>query len=307
MQEASQEIYATKYQLKDGNGVVVDKDYNDTIERVSTALADVELTPELQSEWHRKFKWALENGALPAGRIISNAGAEKYKPNTSLINCVVSNTIPDSIDGIGKNVHQAMLSLAAGCGIGYCFSSLRPRNAFVNGVGAVTSGSLSFMNIFDTQCFTIASAGGRRGAQMATMHCWHPDIIEYIKAKREVGRFRQFNLSVLITDAFMQAVKDDNDWSLYFPVHGKELASKCTLRNVDDIPFKSDDYIYTDDSKSVTICKVYHTMKARELFDLIMKSNYDFAEPGVLFIDKINRENPLNSIEVINATNPCGV
>jgi ribonucleoside-diphosphate reductase alpha chain len=264
-------------------------------------LQQVEGLSNHQSYWYFEFLTAMRNGAIPAGRILSNAGAEEFKPSTSTINCVVSRKITDSISGIMQAAKEGAESLAAGCGIGYCFSTLRPKGAYVNGAGATTSGALSFMNIFDATCFTIASAGGRRGAQMATLHIWHPDIFEYIKAKREDGKFRQFNLSVLITKEFVKAVKNDEDWQLYFPQHHKEGAENSVW--VQKFPFKSDDYIEKDDDS--VLCKIYRTVKARELWEAIMRSTYDFAEPGFLLIDEINDMNNLWWCEDIVATNPC--
>ena len=315
LQEPCYEIYKAKYQLKERVGTVVDESIDDTFERVASALASVEDAEE-QEYYYDKFLFALQNGALPAGRIMSNAGAEELKPNTSLINCTVSGNIPDNITGIGQAVKEAMETLSKGCGIGYCFSSLRPKGALVGGVGATTSGSLSFMNIFDSACFTISSAGGRRGAEMATMHVWHPDIIDFINAKRESGRFTQFNLSVLITDEFMNAVEKDKEWQLYFPVHPKEFDPNEDYVHV-KFPFPDDDYIkscysYTDDcfeyhsDGGYTVCKIYKTLPARELWDLIMESTYKYAEPGIIVIDRYNKENQLGSVENIVATNPCG-
>lgn len=160
LQETSQEIWAQKYQLTDEQGNPVDKSVSDTYKRVAKALSTCE---DEQEHWEDKFNWALENGATPAGRIISNAGAEKYKPATSLINCTVSEIVKDSMEGILESVKQAGITLKAGCGIGYEFSTLRPKGAFVAGAGAYTSGALTFMDIFDKMCFTVSSAGGRRG------------------------------------------------------------------------------------------------------------------------------------------------
>ena len=171
----------------------------------------------MREHWYERFLWALRRGAIPAGRVTSNAGALEHKPATSTINCTVSGTIHDSMDDILKKVHEAGLTLKAGCGIGYEFSTLRPRGAYVSGAGAYTSGPLSFMDIFDKMCFTVSSAGGRRGAQMGTFDVGHPDAMEFIRAKRESGRLRQFNLSLLITDEFMQAVREDREWKLAFP------------------------------------------------------------------------------------------
>ena len=192
------------------------------MQRVARALADVE-KPEKRELWHKEFLWALQNGAIPAGRITSNAGALDHKPATSTINCTVSGVIEDSMTDILDKVHEAGLTLKAGCGIGYEYSTLRPKGAFVAGAGAYTSGPLSFMDIYDRMCFTVSSAGGRRGAQMATFDIAHPDIADFIKAKREDGRLRQFNLSCLITKDFMEAVKSDLDWKLAFPVTEKEV------------------------------------------------------------------------------------
>ncbi len=315
MQQTSQEIYETKYQLKNQEGTPIDKDLDDTFKRVAKALASTEKESKY---WEQEFLTAMRNGAIPAGRILSNAGAEAYKPNTSLINCTVSGEVSDDVESIGQMVKESMMTLAKGCGIGYCFSSLRPKGALVGGVGATTSGSLSFMNIFDSGCFTISSAGGRRGAQMGTMHVWHPDILDFIKAKREDGKFRQFNMSVLLTDEFMRAKDNDEDWQLYFPLHKKETG--CEVLHIENFPFSSEDYVYagfTEDNlytsydpskhkEKLVACKIYKTIKARELWDLIMKSTYEFAEPGVLFIDRINESNPLNCVETISSTNPCG-
>ena len=182
----------------------------------------MEDSDEKRNHWYERFLWALRRGAIPAGRITSNAGALEHKPATSTINCTVSGTIRDSMDDILEKVHEAGLTLKAGCGIGYEFSTLRPRGAYVSGAGAYTSGPLSFMDIYDKMCFTVSSAGGRRGAQMGTFDVSHPDVKDFIRAKREDGRLRQFNLSLLITDGFMEAVEHDADWPLVFPVHVKE-------------------------------------------------------------------------------------
>ena len=208
-QEASLDIWDTKYRLKSKTGEGVDNSIDDTYERVAKALSDVETTAKLKKHWHEEFLWALRHGAIPAGRIISNAGAQEHKPATSTINCTVSGTITDSMDGILEKVHEAGLTLKAGCGIGYEYSTLRPKGGYVSGAGAYTSGPLSFMDIYDKMCFTVSSAGGRRGAQMATFDVGHPDVFDFIKAKREDGRLRQFNLSLLITSRFVEAVKAD--------------------------------------------------------------------------------------------------
>ena len=219
-QEASLDIWDKKYRLTAKDGSPVDKTMDDTYKRVARALADVE-REEVREHWNERFLWALRRGAIPAGRVTSNAGALEHKPATSTINCTVSGTIRDSMDDILKKVHEAGLTLKAGCGIGYEHSTLRPRGAYVSGAGAYTSGPLSFMDIFDKMCFTVSSAGGRRGAQMGTFDVGHPDVMEFIRAKRENGRLRQFNLSLLITDEFMQAVREDREWKLAFPLRAQ--------------------------------------------------------------------------------------
>jgi ribonucleoside-diphosphate reductase alpha chain len=302
MQSASQDIWDKKYRLKTKTGQPVDADIQGTYERVAKALAEVEITPEKQEEWYGRFLWALQNGAIPAGRVTSNAGALEHKPATSTINCTVSGTVPDSMDGILKSVHEAGLTLKAGCGIGYEFSTLRPRGAFVSGAGAHTSGPLSFMDIFNAMCFTVSSAGGRRGAQMGTFDISHPDVMDFIRAKREDGRLRQFNLSVLITDEFMQAVKKDQPWELVFPCNHHEYEDPETKIVWRYWP-RTEGYV-TNDIGQVA-CKIYKTLPARRLWDVIMASTYDYAEPGFILIDKINEMNNNWWCENIRATNPC--
>src|SRR5450755_2537278 len=221
-QEASFDIWDKKYRLIAKDGTPVDQSMDDTYKRVARALADVE-TPEKREHWYERFVWALRHGAIPAGRVTSNAGALEHKPATSTINCTVSGTIRDSMDDILGKVHEAGLTLKAGCGIGYEFSTLRPRGAYVSGAGAYTSGPLSFMDIYDKMCFTVSSAGGRRGAQMGTFDVGHPDVLEFVRAKRENGRLRQFNLSLLISDDFMQAVREEGAWKLAFPITRREF------------------------------------------------------------------------------------
>lgn len=309
MQSVSLDIWDKKYRLKTKQGDHVDQNMDDSYSRVARALADVEEESK-RAEWHEKFLWALRRGAIPAGRITSNAGALEHKPATSTINCTVSGIVEDSMDGILNKVHEAGLTLKAGCGIGYEFSTLRPKGAFVAGAGAYTSGPLSFMDIFDKMCFTVSSAGGRRGAQMATFDISHPDVTDFIKAKREAGRLRQFNLSCLITKEFMEAVKADADWKLAFPVTSKE-ATVDALDTKDEAqvvwrewPIK-DKYL-TRESDGKTACRVYKTIRARRLWDVIMSSTYDFAEPGFILIDRVNEMNNNWFCENIRATNPCG-
>jgi len=308
-QPASLDIWEKKYRLTTKSGEVIDHTIDETYERVARALAEVEETDEKRQEWQEKFLWALRHGAIPAGRITSNAGAWAYKPATSTINCTVSGTIRDSMDDILSKVHEAGLTLKAGCGIGYEFSTLRPKGAFVAGAGAYTSGPLSFMDIFDKMCFTVSSAGGRRGAQMATFDVGHPDVMDFIKAKREDGRLRQFNLSLLVTREFMDAVIANDEWHLAFPVSPKEVeldgidiedAKQIIWR---DWPNKDE---YLTNGEGLVACKIYKTIKARRLWDMIMTSTYDFAEPGFILIDQYNEMNNNWFCENIRATNPCG-
>lgn len=302
-QPASLDIWDKKYRLQDKNGNAVDRDIEDTYRRVARALAEVE-EEEKREFWFHRFTWALANGAIPAGRIMSNAGAGAHKPATSTINCTVSGTIPDSMDGILSMVHEAGLTLKAGCGIGYEFSTLRPRGAYVSGAGAYTSGPLSFMDIYDKMCFTVSSAGGRRGAQMGTFDISHPDIVDFIRAKRESGRLRQFNLSCLITRDFMEAVKHDAEWDLVFPASSSEIDDKdirIVFRHVANPPAGA-----VRDDRGLVACRVYKTMKAQRLWDVIMASTYDYAEPGFILIDEVNDKNNNWFCENIRATNPCG-
>ncbi|MEN9788554.1 MAG: hypothetical protein RLZZ473_618 [Pseudomonadota bacterium] len=307
-QDASLDIWDKKYRLVSKLGEPIDKSMDDTYKRVARALADVE--PEAQREhWHERFLWALRRGAIPAGRITSNAGALEHKPATSTINCTVSGTIRDSMDDILGKVHEAGLTLKAGCGIGYEFSTLRPRGAYVSGAGAYTSGPLSFMDIYDKMCFTVSSAGGRRGAQMGTFDVGHPDAMEFIRAKRENGRLRQFNLSLLITDEFMQAVREDGEWNLAFPILRKEYdAEKPDLTDTGKFVWREWPYNenFVVSETGLVACKIYKTLPARRMWDVIMSSTYDFAEPGFIIIDRVNEMNNNWWCENIRATNPCG-
>ncbi|GMV30234.1 MAG: ribonucleoside-diphosphate reductase, adenosylcobalamin-dependent [Rhodanobacteraceae bacterium] len=307
LQPASQDIWDKKYRLKTKQGDPVDLSIDHSYQRIAKALAEVESTPDKQRYWNERFLWALRHGAIPAGRITSNAGALEHKPATSTINCTVSGTIEDSMDGILQKVHEAGLTLKAGCGIGYEFSTLRPRGAYVSGAGAYTSGPMSFMDIYDKMCFTVSSAGGRRGAQMGTFDVSHPDVKDFIRAKREDGRLRQFNLSLLITDGFMQAVHGDGDWPLVFPVNVKEK-DEVDLADTAAVVWRdwptSANYVVRDDG--LVACKVYGHIKARHLWDMIMVSTYDYAEPGFILIDRVNEMNNNWWCENIRATNPCG-
>jgi len=261
----SEQIWDMKYRFKQADGAPIDRSVEDTWRRIARSLAQVEQDSAL---WEDRFYAALEDFKyLPAGRITAGAGTGR---RVTLFNCFVMGTIPDSMGGIFDMLKEAALTMQQGGGIGYDFSTIRPRGADVLGVAADASGPLSFMDVWDAMCRTIMSAGSRRGAMMATMRCDHPDIEAFITAKSDAARLRMFNLSVLITDPFMEAVKADGPWDLQFEG------------------------------------KVFHTVQARDLWNQIMKSTYDFAEPGVIFIDRINEANNLNYVETIAATNPCG-
>ena len=261
----AEQIWDMKYRFKAADGTPKDVTVEDTWRRIARDLAQVEKDPEM---WEERFYEALEDFKyLPAGRITAGAGTAR---RVTLFNCFVMGTIPDSMSGIFDMLKEAALTMQQGGGIGYDFSTIRPKGADVLGVSADASGPLSFMDVWDAMCRTIMSAGSRRGAMMATMRCDHPDIEDFIGAKADAARLRMFNMSVLVTDAFMDAVKADGSWDLKF-----------------------------DD-------RVYKTVEARDLWNKIMQATYDYAEPGVIFIDRINKANNLSYCETIAATNPCG-
>jgi ribonucleoside-diphosphate reductase alpha chain len=307
-QPASLDIWDSKYRLVAKDGSKLDESIDDTYKRVARALANVEAESK-REHYFNEFLWALRSGAIPAGRIMSNAGAQEHKPATSTINCTVSGTVGDSMDNILNKVHEAGLTLKAGCGIGYEFSTLRPKGAYVTGAGAYTSGPLSFMDIYDKMCFTVSSAGGRRGAQMGTFDVGHPDVMDFIRAKREDGRLRQFNLSLLITDEFMQAVINDEDWKLAFPITRKEMEQdELDITDANQFVWREwpEAGNYVANPEGLVACKIYKTLPARRVWDVIMASTYDFAEPGFVLIDKVNEMNNNWFCENIRATNPCG-
>ncbi|WP_043157325.1 adenosylcobalamin-dependent ribonucleoside-diphosphate reductase [Aeromonas diversa] len=305
LQPTSLDIWRSKYRLHDGGGRPIDETPDDTLKRVARTLAALESRSE---QWYPEFLWALRQGAIPAGRILSNADALAYKPATSTINCTVSGTIEDSMDDILAKVREAGLTLKAGCGIGYDFSTLRPKGAPVSDAGAATSGPLSFMDIFDKMCSTISSAGGRRGAQMGVMDVRHPDVIDFIRAKREDGRLRQFNLSLLITEAFIDAVREDREWALIFPWSEAQLKSEgVALEDAAQVvwtDWPTREGVHNEEGK--VACRVYRTLPARRVWDLIMASTYDYGEPGFILIDRVNEMNNNWFCESIRATNPCG-
>ena len=309
LQPASLDIWDKKYRLKRKDGEAVDLTIDDTYRRIARALADVEDTPDKRALWFDRFLFALRKGAIPAGRIVSNAGALEHKPATSTINCTVSGTIGDSMADILDKVHEAGLTLKAGCGIGYEFSTLRPRGAYVSGAGAYTSGPLSFMDIYDKMCFTVSSAGGRRGAQMATFDIGHPDVLDFVRAKREDGRLRQFNLSLLVTRDFMDALRSGRDWPLAFPLTEAEVEAEALDLDDENLVVwrdwpNHDGYVVS--TKGKVACRIYKRVKARRLWDLVMSCTYDFAEPGFILIDEVNEMNNNWFCEDIRATNPCG-
>jgi ribonucleoside-diphosphate reductase alpha chain len=261
-QAISEQIWDMKYRLKTQDGMPVDLDVTDTWRRVAKSLS------ALEPEWEDEFYRVLESFAfIPAGRINAGAGTDR---NVTLFNCFVMGTVPDSLTGIMDALKEAAVTMQAGGGIGYDFSTLRPQGAPVRGVAADASGPLTFMDVWDAMCKTIMSAGVRRGAMMATMRCDHPDIFRFVDAKRDPLRLRNFNVSVLVTDEFMEAVRENRQFDLRFEG------------------------------------KVYKTVSARGLWDHIAQATYAYAEPGVIFIDRINQDNNLNYCETIAATNPCG-
>jgi len=308
LQATSLDIWQQKYCLRDSEGQPVDRDIQATLERVARAIADVEVGEESRQHWYQQFLWALRQGAIPAGRILSNAGAGAHRADTSTINCTVSDTLQDSMESILSKNCEAGLTLKAGCGIGYEFSTLRPAGARVAGAGARTSGPLSFMDIFDKTCLTVSSAGGRRGAQMATFDVSHPDVLDFIRAKRESGRLRQFNLSLLITDRFIQAVEAGEDWPLVFPVKAASLAEaeeKAGDKGLLWRNWPANDGYLTNDRGEIA-CRIYREVPARHIWQAIMASTYDYAEPGFILIDRVNEMNNNWFCESIRATNPCG-
>jgi ribonucleoside-diphosphate reductase alpha chain len=294
--KVSNDVWDKKYRLKDNKSISIDEDRDANFVRVATALAPNE-------EERKAYLWALRNGAVPAGRIMGNAGAQEHKPNTSLINCTVSNIILDNIESIMDSNKNIAILLKYGCGVGSDYSNIRPNGAYIKGAGAQTSGLIPFMSIIDKTCESIASAGGRRGALMATLDIRHPEILNYITAKRQDGKLRQFNLSVLITDDFMQKVKNKEEHKLVFPLHKGENQDVEWVWDYWPSGQYDDNYIKNDLGQ--VKCKVYNTVNASDLYDTIMKSTYEFSEPGFINIDTYNKYNPLSFIEDIRATNPC--
>lgn len=263
----AEQIWDAKYRMKEFDGTPIDKTVYDTWSRIAESLASAEASQVREEHAHEFYQALSDFKFIPAGRITAGAGTSR---NVTLFNCFVMGTIPDDLGGIFQMLKEAAQTMQQGGGIGYDFSTIRPKGAEVKGVAADASGPLTFMDVWDSMCKTIMSAGARRGAMMATMRCDHPDIEEFIAAKHDTARLRHFNLSVMCTDEFMKAVRENGDFALKFKG------------------------------------KVYKTVKARNLWDTIMMATYAYAEPGVLFIDRINKMNNLNYCETIAATNPCG-
>ncbi|MDO8706789.1 MAG: adenosylcobalamin-dependent ribonucleoside-diphosphate reductase [Sulfuricaulis sp.] len=287
--EISRHIWDSKYRFRDGD-VVHDRTVDDTWRRIARALADVEKGDCAQ--WEQRFHQVLRNFRfLPGGRIQAGAGTSR---RVTLFNCFVMGTIEDSMDSIFDGLKEGALTMQQGGGVGYDFSTLRPKGAQAKSVGTVASGPVSFMQIWDAMCGTLLSTGARRGAMMATLRCDHPDIEAFIDAKRDRHVLRHFNLSVLVTDAFMEAVSQDQDWALVFPLEdGASIEFETIMRHWSGHP-------------EPVRCRVARRVRARELWDRLMHATYEYAEPGVLFIDRINEFNNLRYREQISATNPCG-
>ena len=270
MNDISRDVWAAKYRLQDENGPI-EKTIEETWQRIARSLAAAESGDRTQ--WETRFGQALADFRfLPGGRIYAGAGTNR---RVTLFNCFVMGAIEDSMDGIFDALKEGALTMQQGGGVGYDFSTLRPRGATAKGGGTIASGPVSFMHIWDAMCGTILSTGARRGAMMGTLRCEHPDIEEFVQAKQVVRALQHFNLSVLVTDAFMQAVREGAEWLLVFP-------------------------------PGASNARVFRRIDARDLWNRIMRATYDCAEPGVIFIDRVRRTDNLGYCETISATNPCG-
>src|SRR5512135_2015823 len=285
--DISRHIWQTKYRNADPDAA--DRTIMDTWRRVARALAAVE--PADPQGWEERFYRILQDYRfLPGGRIQAGAGT---RHDVTLFNCFVMGPIEDSIPGIFRALQEAAITMQKGGGIGIDFSTLRPRGTKARETGSIASGPLSFMHIWDSMCGTILSTGSRRGAMMATLRCDHPDIEEFVAAKRQPGQLRRFNLSVLVTDAFMTAVRGGAEWPLVFPAAAFEGKGDTIDRE-------------WSNARSPVPCRVIRRIPARQLWNAILRATYDYAEPGVLFIDRINQRSNLHYFEQISATNPCG-
>jgi ribonucleoside-diphosphate reductase alpha chain len=289
----SRTVWAAKYRYQGADGPA-EPDICATWRRVAGAIASVE--PRNRQKWAETFCRTLQDFRfLPGGRILAGAGTGC---RVTLFNCFVMGRLEDSMDGIFEALKEGALTLQQGGGVGYDFSTLRPRGSAARGAGAVASGPVSFMRIWDSMCATLLSTGSRRGAMMATLRCDHPDIVHFVEAKRDPRELRHFNLSVLVSDEFMRVVREDREWPLVFPA---SVLTGNEHKTAADIVMRQ----WSDTSGPVA-CRVLKVVRARELWDRIMRTTYDCAEPGVLFVDRINRANNLGYCETINATNPCG-
>jgi len=285
--DISRHVWQTKYRYADR--MVSEHRIADTWHRIARALAAFE--PKDAAIWQNRFFSILQDFKfLPGGRIQAGAGTAR---KVTLFNCFVMGTIDDSIPGIFRALQEGAVTMQQGGGIGIDFSTLRPRGTQAKGAGSIASGPVSFMPLWDAMCGTILSTGTRRGAMMATLRCDHPDIEEFVAAKQQAGRLRRFNLSVQVTDAFMAAVRSDADWPLVFPAAAFEGDGETVARE-------------WPGSAGPVPCRVVRHVRARQLWDLILRGTYEYAEPGVLFIDRINQLNNLRYREQISATNPCG-
>ena len=285
--EISRHVWQTKYRFADrGHG---ERGVADTWRRIAHTLATVE--PEYAARWEEHFFGLLQDFKfLPGGRIQAGAGTGRH---VTLFNCFVMGPVEDSIPGIFRALEEGAVTMQQGGGIGIDFSTLRPRGTQAKAAGGVASGPVSFMQVWDAMCGTILSTGARRGAMMATLRCDHPDIEEFVTAKQQAGQLRRFNLSVQVTDAFMAAVRSDADWPLLFPAEAFEGDGETVMRE-------------WPGAAGPIACRILRHVPARALWDLILRGTYDYAEPGVLFIDRINKLNNLWYREHISATNPCG-
>lgn len=293
IEELSEIIWDSKYRYRDGK-TIYDQTIADSWLRIATVLAQVETNNQV--DWTQQFYAALESFRfIPGGRI--QAGAGTAHPVT-LFNCFVMGQIEDCIDSIFDSLKEGALTMQQGGGVGYDFSTLRPNGWVANTTGSIASGPVSFMRIWDSMCATMLSTGARRGAMMATLRCDHPDIEAFIEAKQDKRELRHFNLSVLISDAFMQAVNEDDDWLLVFP---GQIIDKTSTASYPQTVLRR-----LPGTNRLVSCRVVKKIPARQLWEKIMRANYDYAEPGVLFIDRINRLNNLAYCESISATNPCG-
>jgi ribonucleoside-diphosphate reductase alpha chain len=284
--DISRHVWATKYRYADRE--TAERTVADTWHRVAHALAAIE---DDAAAWEGRFLRILQDFKfLPGGRIQAGAGTGR---DVTLFNCFVMGTIEDSVPGIFQALQEGAVTMQQGGGIGLDFSTLRPRGTRAKGAGNIASGPVSFMQIWDAMCGTILSTGSRRGAMMATLRCDHPDIEEFVAAKQKTGQLRRFNLSVQVTDVFMTAVRSDAQWPLVFPAATIDGEGETLMR---EWPGKV----------GPTPCRVVRHIAARQLWDGILRATYDYAEPGVLFIDRINQLNNLWYLERITATNPCG-